>query len=346
MKPITKIAVCFGTRPEVIKLAMLIENLKDNFEVITVFTGQHHSLYEDVKHMIPNVSHSISLPNGLELRDLYHQLTFNLDVILQAEKPDMVVVQGDTASAYCAAYSGLKTEARIGHVEAGLRTNDIFSPFPEEINRQMISKIADFHWCPSKLAVENLEKERTRGEIINTGNTIIDYVCKLINKDMIYDGSHIVVTLHRRENKDKFKCMLDQINMLARQNPNINFVFPAHPTPNLQMHLHGITASNFRIVPPYRYEDFLPVLATSKGIITDSGGIQEEAVFLGKKTLICRNTTERQEIVNIGMARLIDDKISDNFDWLLERNEWSYENPYGDGKACDKIVQSLLRHRV
>lgn len=336
-----KIAVCFGTRPEVIKLAMLVDKMQNKFEVRTVFTGQHGSLYEDVKNLMPYVNYNLQVGCKKNMASSYSAMTDGFQTLFADIKPDLVVVQGDTASSYCAAFVAFTMGIKIGHVEAGLRTYDMASPFPEEFNRQMIGKIASYHWCPSELAASNLKKENVNGVIVNTGNTIVDFVQSIIDVKDISSNNEIIVTLHRRENKDFFESMLRQIDTIATQNPNLSFIFPAHPNPNIQKHLSLIGAKNFKVVPPYGYVEFVKLLSKCKGIITDSGGIQEEAICLGKKVLVCRNTTERNEGIDIGIARLVNDKILHNFDWLLIGNVQQYKNPYGDGHACENIIETI-----
>ncbi len=336
-----KIAICFGTRPEIIKLSMLSEKLSVNHRVFNIFTGQHHSLYGDVKHLMPIIDYKIPLSEYENLSLLYADLIKGLYGYFKIERPDMVIVQGDTASAYCGAFCAFLMGIKIGHVEAGLRTNDMFSPYPEEFNRQVIGKIANYNWCPSKLAVESLQREGVNGKIIFTGNTIVDFIHKMCDVSRVTYENEIVMTLHRRENKDLFVNMLQQINRIAVTHPTLKFIFPVHPNPNIRKQLDVLTASNILVGEPMKYEDFLQLLLRCKGIITDSGGIQEEALCLRKKVLVCRNNTERKEGVNIGICRLVTDDIEGNFEWLLTPFKTNFENPYGEGDACDKIIDSI-----
>jgi len=336
-----KIAICFGTRPEIIKLSLLSEKLSKKFDVINVFTGQHDSLFEDVKHLIPDV---YALPFGpsSDLNGLYSSLIRRLGCCFYNEKPDLVIVQGDTASSFCAAFCAFILGIKVGHVEAGLRTYDVDSPFPEEFNRQAIDKIAYYNWAPSKLALKNLLSENISGKIILTGNTIVDFVNQMtIDKDEFYENDEIVITLHRRENEKLFKSILTQICEISQEYSNLKFIFSAHPNPIIQSKLDGLATSNFEIIPPMKYEKFLTLLARCRGIITDSGGIQEEALCLKKKVLVCRSNTERPEGVNIGLCKLIGSEVKKNFKWLLEEAIVKFENPYGDGTACDKIIESI-----
>ena len=336
-----KIAICFGTRPEVIKLALLSKKLESKHSVVNVFTKQHHSLYDDVKHLIPKVDYSLPIGEYESINLLYSDLTKHLYYCFNNCKPDLVIVQGDTASAYCASFCAFTMGIKVGHVEAGLRTNDIKSPFPEEFNRQMISKVSHYNWCPSQIAVDNLQKESVSGKIILTGNTIVDFVRSMPESTIKNQSNVIVVTLHRRENAEQFLNILGQIDSVAKSHPDLKFVFPAHPNPIIQKHLCIITSDNFVVVKPMKYEPFLEVLKSCKGIITDSGGIQEEAVCFKKKVLVCRDTTERKEAANVGISKIVGCDIENNFEWLLTPYNYDFENPYGDGYACEKIEQSL-----
>lgn len=338
-----KVVICFGTRPEVIKLSLLSQKIlsETDLEVINVFTGQHHSLYEDVKHLIPNIDYTIPLKEYSSLDVLYAELITHISALFDKIKPDLVIVQGDTASAYCAAFCAFVRGIKIGHVEAGLRTYDMSSPFPEEFNRQTIGKIAYFNWCPSILSVESLKEEKVNGKIIFTGNTIVDFIYNKFDMRKISYGNSIVITLHRRENKDVFQKILNQINEVAKENRDLTFLFPVHPNPNIRKQVGILQEKNIIVCNPLKYEDFIGVLMSCRGIITDSGGIQEEALCLRKKVLICRNNTERKEGINVGISKLVGDQIKDHFNWLLTPFDKKYVNPYGNGDACDKIINSI-----
>jgi UDP-N-acetylglucosamine 2-epimerase (non-hydrolysing) len=337
-----RIAVCFGTRPEIIKLAMLSQKLRKYHDVSNIFTGQHSSLFDDVKHLIDVIDFSISIPKDQNVISLYSILTEKLGEIFLREKFDLVIVQGDTASAYAASLAAFLCNIKVGHVEAGLRTHNLFSPFPEEFNRQMISKIAEYNWCPSAIAYKNLQDEHINGKILLTGNTIVDFVQSFCNKIPISETNDIIVTLHRRENTNVFENVLNQLNSVAEAHPYLNFIFPVHPNPIIREKVKILAARNIFVQSPMKYEDFLARLSSCRGIISDSGGIQEEAVCLRKKMLVCRNTTERMEAVNCGISRLVYDNITDNFGWLLEPILHKYINPYGEGNACEKIIETII----
>ena len=334
-----KICFCFGTRPEIIKLAMLIEKSREHFEVSTIFTSQHTSLFEDVKDLIATPSYSLEMPEHRNLNVLASSIISQIDGILRLRKPDWLVVQGDTTSAMCAAYAAFQLGIKVGHVEAGLRTFNILSPFPEEFNRQCISRMATYNWCPTERAASYLEEENISGRIIVTGNPIVDYVKKLV--EPVDEEDLVIITLHRRENADKFSDMLEQINEVAKAHPHLQFIFPAHPNPIIQDKL-GTLNHQIKIVKPMKYLPFLNLLSRCKFIITDSGGIQEEAVCLKKKVLICRDTTERMEGVEIGLCKLVGSDILSNIEWALKSVEGEVINPYGDGNACEKIISSLI----
>jgi UDP-N-acetylglucosamine 2-epimerase (non-hydrolysing) len=315
--------------------------MSSSFDVVNVFTNQHHSLYDDVKHLIPNIHYSLPIGEYENLTLLYADLIKNLYSAFNNIKPDLVVVQGDTATSYCAAFCAFIMGIKIGHVEAGLRTRNIHSPFPEEFNRQSIGMMAHYNWCPSRKAFWNLEAELVGGKNVVTGNTIVDFVKQNFDLTKIVYGNEIVITLHRRENKDIFENILRQINAIAHKNPNLTFVFPVHPNPIIRNQIKILDATNIVPCSPMKYENFIELLMRCSGIITDSGGIQEEAVCLRKKVLVCRDTTERQEVVDIGISRLVGSSVEDNFGWLLSPFEGNIINPYGTGDACEKIMASL-----
>ena len=268
-----------------------------------------------------------------------------LERIFLIEKPDLIIVQGDTNSSLCAAKAAFYNQIPVGHVEAGLRTYNLNSPFPEEYNRQVISKISHYHWCPNENNAENLRREGIENNIIISGNPIVDMIADLKKNGTLQvkeNSNKVAITLHRRENKEKFATILEQINSLAENYPELEFVFPAHPNPIIQKHLDVLKHENIRVIKPMKYLDFLRLLAESRFIISDSGGIQEEAVCLGKKILICRENTERQEVIDAGIGRLVDTEILQNIKWALNPIEIeNYKNPFGDGTACDIIIQSL-----
>jgi len=227
-------------------------------------------------------------------------------------------------------------------VEAGLRTYDVMSPFPEEFYRRSISCMASINWCPTEGAIKNLEEEAVAGVTVLTGNTIVDMVNSLELVPTV--TNQVIVTLHRRENEAKFEEIVQSINRLAKYDcPSLEFLFPAHPSPQVQRALGAVTALNFKVVPPMGYREFMKALASCQFVVSDSGGIQEEACCLGKKILVCRKNTERPEAVWAGYAKLVE------ADGLFDAMQWVYEpitsaNPFGDGTASKKIVASLKEY--
>ena len=337
-----KVAFIYGTRPEIIKLSPLIKKCKDKMDVCTIFTGQHSTLYEDVKDLVPDPDYYVRIPLRSSLNKISSILFEELEGILVREKPDVVIVQGDTTSSFCGAVVAFNIDIEVGHVEAGLRTYDIKSPYPEEFNRQVISKIATYNWCPTQEDLINLDKEGVSGSMMVTGNTIVDFVNS--KKDLFEnkEGNKVIITLHRRENKNKFEKILKQINYFAKKQPNLKFIFPAHPNPNIQNELKILTEKNIEIVKPMPYLDFLRLLSESLFVISDSGGIQEECACLKKKILVCRDTTERNSIIEIGLGLLVDDNLEPHFEWAIESFNGEFSNPYGNGNASDLIIESLL----
>lgn len=338
-----KVMFCYGTRPEIIKLSPVIQEAQGRLEVVTVFSGQHTSLYEDVKDMVPDPTYEIPpARDGRGLTEYMCHFGHHFDPIVRQEKPDMLVVQGDTSTAYMAAVAAFHADIQVGHVEAGLRTYDVMSPFPEEFYRQNISAVANINWCPTEGAATNLRDEAVRGEIVVTGNPIVDAVKALGIPPT--NTNEVVVTLHRRENADKFDELIAGINQLAKYHcANLEFIFPAHPSPAVQRALGNVTAHNFHVVPPMGYKEFMRQLARCHFIISDSGGIQEEACCFNKKVLVCRDTTERQEAVWSGHARLVEgDHFFDMLEWVYEGGT-TPDNPFGDGHAAERIIDSLER---
>lgn len=333
------IIICYGTRPEVIKLAPVIKVLKEsNLPCKTVFTGQHKELFEDVRSLVPKPDYHLDImkPNQ-GINQVLAAILEKLDPILKAEKAKLVIVQGDTSTVLGAAMCAFNARIAVGHVEAGLRTYDLASPFPEEANRQVVSRIATFNWAPTNISAENLEREGIKNVLI-TGNTVID-TCLNFDLKPTY-GNKILITLHRRENHgDRMVSMFQQLDTLAVQNPDLEFIFPMHPNPNVQKHRHLLKHVN--VTAPLNYIQMMNLLSEVKFVISDSGGIQEECAAFGKRILVCRNTTERPEGITAGFAKLIDDNIINNFDWANNNPIWNGKNPYGNGNASLKIRESI-----
>ena len=258
--------------------------------------------------------------------------------ILKEENADLVIVQGDTSTVLACSLNAFYQNIDIGHVEAGLRSFNLSSPFPEEGNRQIVSRIATFNWAPTEEAKKNLEREGI-SNIILTGNTIVD-ICNQFNYNIEYKNK-ILITIHRRENFGKnIIKIFNEINQLAKKHNNVEFIFPMHPNPNVQKHKDLL--SNVKIIKPLGYSQLLKLLSQVKCVISDSGGIQEECASFKKKILVCRNNTERPEGIKSGFAKIIGTEIINNFNWAFNDCEWSGENPYGDGNATDKIINSII----
>ncbi len=334
------ILVCYGTRPEVIKVAPVIKALQvSDLPFKTVFTGQHRELYEDVKFMVPTPDYELDVMQANQgINGVLALILNKLDVVIKKEKASMVIVQGDTSTVLASALCAFNNRVPVGHIEAGLRTFDLASPFPEEANRQLVSTIANLNWAPTELAAKRLEAEGA-ANVLLTGNTVVD-ASQSFEFPIVY-GNEILVTLHRRENfiNGKIEGMFKQIETLAVEHPNLNFIFPMHPNPNIQKYRRIF--KKVVVTDPLNYKEMIALLSKVKFVISDSGGIQEECAALNKKILVCRNTTERPEGIDAGFAKLVDDRIIENFAWANDQPRWEGINPYGNGKAGHLIVKSI-----
>ena len=318
--------ICFGTRPELIKCIPIIQKFKEkNIQFKTLFSGQHETLIEDFYKYIdkPDFIFTNIMEHGQTLNQLSSKILLQSNKLFIENKFSNIIVQGDTTTAYTIALSAFHFQIPVIHLEAGLRTNDKYSPFPEEINRRLISQIASIHLCPTTLSVKNLQKEQIVNQVHLVGNTVIDiykYIFeKTIPSDKIQEiinnnKEYIVVTLHRRENRgEKMDFMWKQLNELSSK---YKFIYITHPSlPNSKNILDN---ENIILLDPQDYESMVHLISNSKGIITDSGGLQEEAVCANKKVLICRDTTERPETINCGLGKLIDTKIIENIHFFHE----------------------------
>ncbi|MFQ6676178.1 MAG: non-hydrolyzing UDP-N-acetylglucosamine 2-epimerase [Fidelibacterota bacterium] len=335
-----RVMVCFGTRPEVIKVASTVSELsRRHIPFTTVLTGQHDELFQDVKELIPPPDFDLGImeENQSPARILA-QVATQFPPLLEKWQPDLVVVQGDTSTAMAVALVSFYEKVRVGHIEAGLRTYDPWAPFPEEVNRQVISRVAHVHWAPTQWALENLTREGMENALL-TGNTVVD-VCRKFHFPVRY-GEKVVITLHRRENfGERMESMFRQIETLARGHPELEFVFPMHPNPEVQRLRHLLEKT--AVIKPLKYGEFLHLLSEARFVITDSGGIQEECAAFRKKVLVCRERTERPEGVEAGFARVVGTRIEENFPWANDDPEWKGDNPFGDGKAAERIVASIL----
>lgn len=365
-----KVMLVFGTRPEAIKMAPLVKALqadKEHFETIVCVTGQHREMLDQVLHIFdirPDYDLNI-MRSGQDLYDITTKILLRMRDVLAKELPCMVLVHGDTTTSTAAALAAFYQRLPIGHVEAGLRTHNYLSPWPEEMNRQITSRLALLHFAPTPLSRYNLIKENVPAErIFVTGNTVIDALHFIIRQKRIAPASLlskrlVLITCHRRENFGK--CMRQiclAIKTLADKYPDVEFVYPVHPNPNVRKTVADIfcmTAETFdykdnlHFIEPLEYVAFVELLAKATVVLTDSGGIQEEAPGLGKPVLVMRDTTERPEALEAGTVRLVGtncvtivNEVSLLLDNHVEYDRMSHAvNPYGDGNACQRIIEVL-----
>ncbi len=367
-----KILILFGTRPEAIKMAPLIKEFKKQsiqFETKVCVTAQHREMLDQVLEFFEIKSDydlNLMKPNQ-NLYDLTAEIIIKMKPILEAFKPDYVFVHGDTTTTMAGSIAAFYSGAKVCHVEAGLRTHNKLSPFPEEINRQLTSRICDYHFAPTETAKQNLIDENIEEDaILVTGNTVIDALLESVERvsqnpsvfiqslsKILADKEVILVTGHRRENHgDGFIRICEALKVIAEDNVDRIIVYPVHLNPNVQEPVLRILkgVSNILLIDPMPYPDFIWMMNRSKLIITDSGGVQEEAPSLGKPVLVMRDTTERPEAVEAGTVLLVGTNknliISETADLLnnLQRleNMSRLHNPYGNGDACQRIIQFML----
>ncbi|WP_334124745.1 non-hydrolyzing UDP-N-acetylglucosamine 2-epimerase [Empedobacter brevis] len=363
----TKHLIIFGTRPEAIKMAPLVKEFQkyNEFDTKVCVTAQHREMLDQVLDFFeikPDFDLNLMKPNQ-NLYSLTADIITELKPVLEEFQPDYVYVHGDTSTSSIAALAAFYAGAKVCHVEAGLRTHNKWSPFPEEMNRQLTGRLADFHFAPTQQSYDNLLKENIKPEdIIVTGNTVIDALLdsservKAINNNeieylkTIVDSSKklILVTGHRRENHGQgFINICEALKEIALNNQDTQVIYPVHLNPNVQKPVHDILSdvSNIKLIDPLAYPAFVWLMTQSYMIITDSGGVQEEAPSLGKPVLVMRDTTERPEAVEAGTVILVGtDKskiINEANDLLNNQNRYNsmseLHNPYGDGKACERI---------
>lgn len=383
-----KIMLVFGTRPEAIKMAPLVKefqkNMKD-FQTIVCVTGQHREMLDQVLQLFeikPDYDLNI-MKQGQDLYDVTSRVLLGMRDVLQGVRPDVVLVHGDTTTSTAAALAAFYQQIPVGHVEAGLRTHNIYSPWPEEMNRLITGRIATYHFSPTTLSRQNLLSEGVREtSIFVTGNTVIDALYMVVDKikkdntldtslknvlisagydvNRLNDGKKLVlITGHRRENfGDGFISMCQAIKTLTEKYPEVDFVYPMHLNPHVRKPIHEVFGEdlsdfgNMFFIEPLEYLSFVYLMEKSTIVLTDSGGIQEEAPGLGKPVLVMRDTTERPEALDAGTVRLVGtnyDKIVFEVSSLLD-NPIYYDkmskavNPYGDGKACHRIVEFLSKN--
>lgn len=336
------IMICYGTRPEIIKLFPLIDEFrKRRVPCKTLFTGQHLDLYQDVKELVPDPDIRLeTMQAGQSLVKSFSAISSAAEDALSMFPVRLVVVQGDTTTAFAIALAAFYQNIPVAHVEAGLRSEDVANPFPEEANRRLITQIASFSFAPTRTAFERLRAEGARN-IHHAGNTIVDALDRFAIRPS--NDPIVVITIHRRENHDQMDMIFEQINQAARICSDLTFIFPIHPNPNVKRHRHRLQAPNIRIIEPVGYPEMLALIGRCRFIISDSGGLQEEAVYFGKKILVVRKTTERPETVACGLGRLIDTDIMGSLQWALTEPEHPLKtNPYGDGKSAARITDILM----
>ena len=385
-----KVMLVFGTRPEAIKMCPLVKEFQKyptEFETIECVTGQHREMLDQVLRIfevVPDIDLNI-MKQGQDLYDITARVLTGMRDVFKECKPDVVLVHGDTTTSTAAALAAFYQQIPVGHVEAGLRTRNIYSPWPEEMNRQITGRIATYDFAPTPLSEKNLLDEKAHGQIFVTGNTVIDALHMVVDKlkndpklaaeqeDVLrvagYDVTRlqpsdinhqtsrklVLITGHRRENfGDGFISMVTAMKDLSEKYPDVDFVYPMHLNPNVRKPIHEVfgedlTRPNFFFIEPLQYLEFVYLMEKSTVVLTDSGGIQEEAPGLGKPVLVMRNTTERPEALKSGTVHLVGtdhDLIVNEVSTLLD-DAAAYDrmskavNPYGDGKACSRIVRAL-----
>lgn len=379
-----KVMLVFGTRPEAIKMCPLVKEFQkfpEEFETIVCVTGQHREMLDQVLTIFdvkPDYDLNI-MKQGQDLYDVTARVLTGMRDVFKECRPDVVLVHGDTTTSTAAALAAFYQQIPVGHVEAGLRTHNIYSPWPEEMNRQITGRIATYNFSPTPLSEKNLIEEKAQGKIFVTGNTVIDALHMVVEKlktdfalakdqdkvlaDAGYDVSRlangkklVLITGHRRENfGEGFINMVTAMKDLSGKYSEVDFVYPMHLNPNVRKPIHEVFGDdltkyeNFFFIEPLQYLEFVYLMEKSTVILTDSGGIQEEAPGLGKPVLVMRDTTERPEALESGTVHLVGtnhDLIVNEVSTLLE-DEAAYEkmskavNPYGDGKACSRIVRAL-----
>lgn len=379
------VMLVFGTRPEAIKMAPLVKAFQaasDSFRTLVCVTGQHREMLDQVLHIFdiqPDYDLNI-MKQGQDLYDVTSRVLLGLREVLKEARPDVVLVHGDTTTSTAAALAAFYAQIPVGHVEAGLRTHNIYSPWPEEMNRQLTGRMATWHFAPTPLSRQNLLAENVaEAQITVTGNTVIDALYWVVDKikhdaslsqqldaelqragydvERLSGGRKLVlITGHRRENfGDGFIHMCTAIKDLTQRYPQVDFVYPMHLNPNVRKPIHEVFGQdlsglgNMFFIEPLEYLSFVHLMEKSHIVLTDSGGIQEEAPGLGKPVLVMRDTTERPEALTAGTVKLVGtdyDKIVSAVSTLLD-DEAAYQamsravNPYGDGKACGRIVDTL-----
>lgn len=379
-----KVMLVFGTRPEAIKMCPLVKEFQKHpteFETIVCVTGQHREMLDQVLRIFEVVpDHDLNImQKGQDLYDITARVLTGMRDVLKDVRPDVILVHGDTTTSTAAALAAFYQQIPVGHVEAGLRTRNIYSPWPEEMNRQITGRISTYNFAPTPLSEKNLLEEKVQGQIFVTGNTVIDALHMVVNKlkndaaltaeqiqvlksagynvARLDNGKKLVlITGHRRENfGDGFISMVTAMKDLSEKYQDVDFVYPMHLNPNVRKPIHEVFGEdltkydNFFFIEPLQYLEFVYLMEKSTVVLTDSGGIQEEAPGLGKPVLVMRNTTERPEALDAGTVKLVGtnhDLIFNEVSRLLDEQTYYDKmshaiNPYGDGNACFRIVRAL-----
>ena len=371
-----KILIVFGTRPEAIKMAPLVKAFKNNnnFDTRVCVTAQHRQMLDqvlDIFEIVPEYDLNI-MKAGQDLYDITANVLVGIRDVLTDFEPDVVFVHGDTSTTFSTSLAAYYAKVKVGHIEAGLRTYDIYSPWPEEGNRQLTGVLANYHFAPTAQSQQNLLKEgKDKNNIFVTGNTVIDALMYVVHRidnqpelkqkirakisaqyPLETQRKVILVTGHRRENFGQgFINICEGLKLIALNNPEIDIVYPVHLNPNVQRPVNEILSNiaNIYLIDPLQYEEFIYLMSQAYFIITDSGGIQEEAPSLGKPVLVMRDTTERPEAIAAGTVKLVGrDKetlVKEAEKLIHDKSEYEImsraHNPYGDGKACERIVHLI-----
>lgn len=362
-----KIMSVFGTRPEAIKMAPLVKAIaaREGFESICCLTGQHREMLDSVMQIFKlEADYDLDIMEKSQtLSKITTKTLLGMEQVIAEAKPDLILVHGDTTTTFAGALSAFYHQVPVGHVEAGLRTYDKLSPFPEEMNRNLVGKIADLHFSPTLANAENLRKEQLAGEIFITGNTVIDAMKYTVSDDFKFSDPKlnaldfagqkvIVMTCHRRENYgEPMAAIMRAVRRLAEANPDVQIVYPVHLSPVVQNAAHGELdgIANVHLTDPVDVEQMHNLMARSYLVLTDSGGLQEEAPSLGKPVLVMRRETERPEAIAAGTAKLlgVDEEVIVRETQRLLDDPAAYEqmakavNPYGDGNACERICDAI-----
>ena len=367
-----KILVVFGTRPEAIKMAPVVKELQrrsEQFEVTVCVTGQHREMLDQMLEVFDiHPDHDLNIMQaGQDLYDVSARILLGMRDVLRTERPNLVLVHGDTSTSTFAALAAFYQHIPVGHVEAGLRTGNIYSPWPEEMNRQLNGRLCTWHFAPTETARQNLLREHVdEAHIVVTGNTVIDALHWVVASGKAKAPQFgrderrrlVLITGHRRENfGDGMKHICQAINTLAEQFKDVDFVYPIHLNPNIRRPVHDIidgSRNNVYLLEPLSYLEFVAMMQQCTLILTDSGGIQEEAPTFGKPVLVMRDTTERPEAIEAGTARLVGtdkETIEQNVARLLSNTE-EYNvmahaaNPFGDGHAAKRIADWIVEHII